>query len=76
MQFLLIQFTTTEASSARLKDAIPKFRKKLSDRKIEVPDERIIFLLARKNYLPELRREFPTSKFITWIEFRMTPAKG
>jgi hypothetical protein len=60
----------------RVKDAIPKFRNKLRDRRIVVPDERIIFLLARTEYLPELRREFPVAKFIRWIDFRMNPAKG
>jgi hypothetical protein len=52
-------------------EAIPMLRGKLKRRKIEVADENIVFLLARKSYRATIRREFPKSPLVPWIDFRM-----
>ncbi|MEW6003341.1 MAG: hypothetical protein AB1638_11960 [Nitrospirota bacterium] len=52
---------------------IPYLRSKMKKRKIKVADEDIVFLLARKNYLKDIRREFPNSGYKRWIDFRMSP---
>jgi hypothetical protein len=57
-------------------EAIPMLREKLKRRNIEVPDDNIVFLLARTSYRKEIRREFPKSRLETWIEFRMSSAKA
>ena len=57
----------------RIIDEIPNLRKKLISRKIEIADEEIIFLLARTSYSNHVRAEFPNSKLIRWIDFRMNP---
>lgn len=57
-----------------IKDNIPSLRVRMADRRIAVPDEEIVFLLARPLYLQELKREFPHSRFVPWIDFRMSGA--
>lgn len=52
-------------------ESIASLRPKLKDRCICVPDERIVFLLARSSYRSRIKTEFPQSKLITWIDFRM-----
>ncbi|HNV94754.1 MAG TPA: hypothetical protein PKI84_06810 [Methanofastidiosum sp.] len=54
---------------------IPKLKDKIHDRGISVPEDRIIFLLARTIYKKELVKEFPNSKFFRWIDFRLSYAK-
>jgi len=49
---------------------IPKLRGKIKSRNIEIDNKNIIFLLARNNYKKELKKEFPGSEFIRWIDFR------
>ncbi|MBI5026434.1 MAG: hypothetical protein HZC12_06870 [Nitrospirae bacterium] len=57
----------------RLIKEIPKLRTKMKKRKINIEDKDIVFLLARKNYLKNIKQEFPISKYIRWIDFRMSP---
>jgi hypothetical protein len=52
-------------------EAIPMLRWKMKDRKIEIADDKIIFLLARSSYMKHIRREFPKSSCVQWIDFRM-----
>ena len=56
----------------RIINDIPKLRNKIASRGIKVADEEIVFLLARTNYLKHIRNEFPNSKHIRWIHFRMS----
>lgn len=55
----------------RIVDAIPKLPAKLKHRNIDIADERIIFLLARKNYQKWIREVFPKSNRVRWIDFRL-----
>lgn len=55
--------------------AIPKLREKLRRRNIDVPEDCITFLLARKTYQKSLKAEFPRSRLVPWIEFRMQRAE-
>ena len=55
----------------RIIEAIPKLRAKLKRRNIDIADERIIFLLARKNYQKWIREAYPESTRIRWMDFRM-----
>jgi hypothetical protein len=57
----------------RIIQEIPKLRDKMKERAIEVLDQDIIFLLARKTYLQHIHQEFEDSRYITWKDFRMTP---
>lgn len=50
---------------------IPSIRNKMNSRKINVKDSDIIFLLPRQHYKRYLKKEFPDSKYIRWIDFRM-----
>ena len=59
----------------RIIDDIPMLRGKMKRREISVPDEDIVFLLARENYKKHLRKEFPISHMIRWIDFRMSPGQ-
>jgi hypothetical protein len=52
-------------------EAIPRLRANLKRRGIKIADEKIIFLLARNSYRTHIRREFPKSKMVPWIDFRM-----
>jgi hypothetical protein len=54
---------------------IPKLRGQMAERKIQVADRDIIFLLARKNYLKHIRPELPDSQYIRWKEFRISPER-
>ncbi len=51
---------------------IPLLRNKISSRGIDIEDENIIFLLARKHYKRHLDEEFPNSHKIRWIDFRLS----
>ena len=53
-------------------DAVPKLRKKIKKRGINVDDSNIIFLMSRSNYKKLLKDEFPDAKFIQKVDFRMT----
>ncbi len=55
----------------RIVREIRTLRKRLAARKIQIPDEKITFLLARKSYLSHIKLEFPMSRYIPWIEFRI-----
>lgn len=55
----------------KIKDGIKDFRKKLEQRGIIIEDKDITFLLARNTYTAQIRAEFPNSKRITWMNFRM-----
>ena len=57
----------------RIIQEIPNLRNKMRARGIEVPDQDIVFLLARNNYQSHIRHEFPNSNRIRWKDFRMTP---
>lgn len=56
----------------RIIKEISNLRQKMIERKIEIRDQDIIFLLARKNYSKYIRREFPASKRIRWKDFRLS----
>ena len=51
---------------------IPQLRKRIRARGITLPDENITFLLARNNYKKQLQEEFPHSRLIRWIDFRLS----
>ena len=55
----------------RLVAEIPKLRNKIRSRDIFIKDEKIIFLLPRPHYKRYLVDEFPASKCVQWIDFRM-----
>lgn len=57
----------------RIVEEIPRLREKMSARRISIADRDIVFLLARTDYLKEIRQEFPDSKHVRWIDFRMSP---
>jgi len=57
-------------------EAISEFRDKLKRRSIEVAEENIVFLLARTSYRAKIRRAFPRSWLVPWIDFRMSNAKA
>ena len=50
---------------------IPKLKDKIYGRGISIPEDRIIFLLARNNYRKKLMNEFPNAHFVRWIDFRL-----
>ena len=50
---------------------IPKLRAKIKSRRVVIEDKDITFLLARQHYLKVIRKEFPNSEFMKWIDFRM-----
>ncbi len=50
---------------------IPLLRNKTRSRGIDIEDENIIFLLARKQYKKYLDEEFPKSQKRKWIDFRL-----
>jgi hypothetical protein len=52
---------------------IPKLRKRMESRGIQIKDENIIFLLPRTHYKKDLKQEFPNSRFIRWEDFRLSP---
>jgi len=41
-----------------------------------VADENIVFLLARTSYRAMIRREFPHSRLVRWIDFRTSSAEA
>ena len=51
---------------------IKKLRTKIKRRGIFIGDENIIFLLPRRHYKKELHEEFPNSKKMRWIDFRLS----
>jgi hypothetical protein len=51
-------------------EAIPMLRGKRKRRKLEVPDETIVFLLARTSKRAKIRRPFPKSQLVLWLAFR------
>lgn len=55
----------------RIIEAIPKLRAKLERRNIDIDDEHIVFLLARKDYQKWISQAFPKSSLVRWIDFRM-----
>lgn len=55
---------------------IPLLRNKIRSRGIDIDDENIIFLLARKHYKKHLDVEFPSSQKIRWRDFRVNPKKA
>ena len=52
---------------------IPLLRNKIRSRGIDIEDENIIFLLARKHYKKYLDEAFPKSQKIRWIDFQLSP---
>ena len=51
---------------------IPQLRKRIRARGIHISDENITFLLARNNYKKQVQEEFPNSRLIRWIDFRLS----
>jgi hypothetical protein len=56
----------------QIKKEILSLRDKMARRRINVPDKGIVFLLPRTHYLKQLKQEFPKSRFVPWIDFRMS----
>src|SRR5688572_1435701 len=54
---------------ALIEKEIPLLRRKMEQRKIEVADDRIIFLLPRHHYRRLIVREFPSSRAVRWVTF-------
>jgi hypothetical protein len=50
---------------------IPDFRNKIKLMDITLEEENWIFLLARSSYKKKLKEEFPLSRRIRWIDFRL-----
>ncbi len=71
-----IQVRNSPEGMQQIVGALPAFRDKLKRRSIEVEDESIVFLLARTSYRARIRREFPRSRLVRWIDFRMSCAKA
>lgn len=69
-----IKVRNSLAGVERIIHEISSLREKMALRRIDVPDEKIAFLLARRNYERHIRKEFPRSKQITWKDFRMSSA--
>ncbi len=60
----------------RIIQSIPELRAKLEYRNIDIADDQIVFLLARKNYQKWIREAFPESNRVRWIDFRMGTWRG
>jgi hypothetical protein len=58
------------AGVQRIKEEIPRLRRKMAARGLNVADEAITFLLARSGYAPLLKAHFPRSIHISWVDFR------
>ena len=56
----------------RIIDTIPKLRGKMKDRGIKVNDENIIFLDPGHGYKRYVSMEFPLSKIVKWVDYRMS----
>jgi hypothetical protein len=54
---------------------IKALRTRIKDRGISIDDEDIIFLLPRQHYKKQLHEEFPNSRKIRWIDFRLSSEK-
>jgi len=52
-------------------EGIDTFMDRLNQRGIEMEENRMIFLLARKHYERNIREVFPSSYRINWKDFRM-----
>ena len=57
----------------RIKKEIPALQGKMKRKNINVAVEGILFLLARNNYIKDIKREFPNSTYKSWKDFRMSP---
>jgi hypothetical protein len=57
---------------AYLINKIQQLRRRIRARGITISEENITFLLARKNYKKQLHEEFPHSRLIRWIDFRLS----
>jgi len=55
----------------KVKEGIGNLMDRLSLRGIEIQENRMIFLLARKHYKRKIREAFPVSYRISWKDFRM-----
>ena len=54
-------------------DNISCLRDKIKSRGIKIEDSNIIFLDPNHGYYKELKKEFPESKIIKWVDFRTSP---
>ena len=57
---------------AYLISKIQQLRRRIRARGIRISDENITFLLPRINYKKHLQEEFPHSRLIRWIDFRLS----
>lgn len=67
-----IEVRNNPAGIQRIISDIPKLRNKLIARNIKIEENNMIFLLPRPDYLPEIKSEFPNSRYIKWKDFRMS----
>lgn len=68
-----IKVRNSELGLLRIISEIPNLASKLTKSSITVAQESMVFLLARRNYVTHIRREFPEAKRFTWKEFRNNP---
>lgn len=54
-----------------IKKGIKELRVKMSKRRINISDNKIIFLIPRNHYKKEITYQFPGSQIIRWIKYRM-----
>lgn len=66
-----IRIRDNEQNKNYLISQIPNLRAKIHSLDITLKEENWIFLLARKSYKKKLNEEFPLSKKISWIDFRL-----
>lgn len=66
-----IRIRGNKENEERLVNEIPFLRSKLEMREIIVPEEDMIFLLARNTYKQHIRRHFKCASLIPWIEYRL-----
>ncbi len=55
----------------KVREGIGTLKNRLSQRGIMIPENRMIFLLARKHYEKDIREAFPSAYRIGWKDFRM-----
>jgi hypothetical protein len=60
----------------RIKVEIPRLRATLDGRGLAVPEESMVFLLARGNYTAQIRQSFPRAARVRWIDFRLNCEPG
>ncbi len=66
-----IRIRGNKENEERLVNELPFLRSKLEMRGINVPEEDMIFLLARNTYKQYIKKHFKYAQLIPWIEYRL-----